>query len=235
MNVVLDTEDDISPEEISAEEKKRVKTIISILENTYPNAKSSLHYKNPYELLVATILSAQSTDVQINKITPELFKKYPGPKELAKADQKELEAAVYSTGFYRNKAKNIKDASQMIVDEFDGKMPDTMDDLIRLPGVARKTANIVLANAFDRVVGIAVDTHVARLAKRLGLTDKEDPNKIEQDLMRKIDKKKWYLVNYTLIDHGRAICTAKNPSCKSCPLKGLCPSASYFLGKEDRK
>jgi len=166
---------------------------------------------------------------------PKLFKKYKTAKDFADADVKELEQLIRSTGFYHNKAKNIMGAAKMIVSDFKGKVPDTMEGLIKLPGVARKTANIVLANAYGKVVGIAVDTHVGRLSQRLGFSKNSDPDKIEQDLLALFPKPKWYEINYLLIDHGRAICNARKPRCGECQVKALCPSAKLFLTKENKK
>ncbi len=204
-------------------EKERIKEILTRLENEYGEARIALNYKDPFQLLVAVILSAQCTDARVNMITPALFERFPGPEDMARADVKEIEELIRSCGFFRNKAKNIKAAAKMIVEQFGGKVPDSMADLLRLPGVARKTANVVLFNAYGIVEGIAVDTHVKRLAKRLGLTKETDPVKIERDLMKKIPKKLWGRITYLLIDHGRKVCKAKNPSCERCILSDLCP------------
>lgn len=198
------------------------KKVISLLSRSYPKAKIALNYSNEFELLVATILSAQSTDKQVNKITPALFSKYKTVKDFANAKLDDLEKMIYSTGFYRNKAKNIKAAAQMILEKFDGKVPDAMDKLITLPGVARKTANIVLYNAFGKNEGIAVDTHVKRLAKRIGLSIYDNPDKIEQDLMNLFPKKMWGKLTYYLIEHGRNVCDAKKPKCEICVIKKYC-------------
>ncbi len=209
-------------------DKVRALKILALLEKEYPDFHIALDFRDPMQLLVATILSAQCTDAQVNKVTPALFRKYKTARDYAKADLKTFEQDIRSTGFYRNKAKNILGAARMIVSDFGGNVPDTMDGLVKLPGVARKTANIVLANAFGKVVGIAVDTHVARLSQRLGLSKNKDPNKIEQDLLVLIPKDKWFEINYLLIDHGRAVCNAKKPLCGQCALKALCPSAKLF-------
>ncbi len=198
------------------------KKIIEILSKSYPNAKIALKYKNEFELLVATILSAQSTDKQVNKITPELFSKYKTIKDFADAKLEELEKLVYSTGFFRNKARNIKASAQKIISDFGGKVPNKMDDLVSLPGVARKTANIILYNAFGKNEGIAVDTHVKRLSSRIGFSQSDDPNKIEQDLMLLFPKEKWGKITYYLIEHGRNICDAKKPKCNECVIKRYC-------------
>ncbi|HEY5540130.1 MAG TPA: endonuclease III, partial [Coriobacteriia bacterium] len=181
-------------------------------------------------LLVAVILSAQTTDVGVNKVTPVLFARFPGPADLAAADVLEVEAIVKPTGFYHNKTKSIMGAARMVMAEFGGRVPDTMEDLMRLPGVARKTANIVISNAFGKVEGIAVDTHVFRLAHRLRLTDESDPDKVERDLTSLLPREDWFHVNYRFIDHGRAVCTAKRPICGACVLSDICPSAFTVAG-----
>jgi len=207
-----------------------IKRIIKILRKTYPKARTTLFFKSPLQILISTILSAQCTDERVNKITPALFKKYPSAACFAKAKQSVLEREIRSTGFYRNKAGNIIAAAKKIVTEFSGKVPDNMSDLVSLSGVARKTANIVLSSAFKKSQGIAVDTHVRRLSQRLGLSDQEDPEKIEQDLMKIVPEKDWLDFNYLFVDHGRAICQARRPMCLKCVMKALCPSAKIFLG-----
>jgi endonuclease-3 len=202
--------------------------ILKKLEEAYPQAHIMLEFGDPLELLVATILSAQSTDAQINKITPALFKKYPNVRAYANAKPKEFEKDIYSSGFYKNKTKNIIAAAKFIQSEFGGKVPSSMENLVKIPGVGRKTANIILANAFGVVVGIAVDTHVGRLSRRLGFSKNEDPDKVELDLMALFPKGEWYKINYLLIDHGRAVCQAKKPQCPGCPVKKLCPSARKY-------
>jgi len=204
--------------------KKRLPEIIRILRKTYPKARIALRHRSAFQLLVSTVLSAQCTDKRINKITPFLFKKYKNVRDFAKAKRVTLEKEIRSTGFYRNKAKNIIAASQRIVKDFKGEVPDTMDELISLSGVARKTANIVLSSAFHKTEGIAVDTHVKRLSGRLGLSKEKDPNKIEKDLMRIVPKKDWLDFNYILVDHGRVVCMARKPLCKECIISHLCPS-----------
>lgn len=211
--------------ETLADKKKRVEKIIELLEKEYPDAKTALHYSNPLEILVATILSAQATDKQVNVVTKSLFKKYKTAKDYANADLSELEQDIRSTGFYRNKAKHLKNAAKLLVEKYDGKVPRNMDELVELQGVARKTANIVLSNAYGIVVGVAVDTHVKRLSQRLGLTDNTNPDKIEKDLMDIVPKKQWARVTNLLIFHGRNVCTARKPNCKECTLNKLCPSA----------
>ena len=210
------------------EPKQRILRIIEHLEKLYPNAKTALNWTNPLELLVATILSAQTTDVQINIVTKMLFKKYKTAEDYANADIKELEQDIHSTGFYHNKARNLKGCCQLIVNKFNGQVPRTMDELLELPGVARKTANIVLYNAYGVTAGIAVDTHVNRLSQRLGLTQQKDQNKIEKDLMDITPKEKWMPLTDLLIFHGRQVCMAKKPKCDICVLNKICPSAFTF-------
>lgn len=210
-------------------ERERALEIIRRLKKLYPNAKIALNFNNAFELLIATILSAQATDKKVNEITPMLFKRFPDAKSLASASKEEVEEIIKPLGFYRQKADYIINASKIIVEKFRGQVPDTMEELITLPGVARKTANIVLGNAFGKVVGIAVDTHVKRLSNRLGFSEKNDPDKIEKDLMDLVPKEHWFDLNYLLIEHGRNICTAKNPKCFKCDLKELCPSSQIFL------
>jgi len=209
--------------------KTRVLKILELLEKEHPDAKIALKHTNPLELLVATILSAQCTDERVNMVTKMLFRKYRKAEDYAKANLKELEQDIKSTGFYRNKARNIKKCCQILVEKYNSQVPKTMEEMLELPGVARKTGNIVLANAYGVVEGIAVDTHVRRLAKRLGLTDNEDPNKIEDDLMKIVPRDKWMGFTDLLIFHGRRVCAAKKPQCKICVLNKLCPSA-FTLG-----
>lgn len=206
----------------------KINTITSLLKKNYPKAKIVLNYSNNWELLVAVMLSAQCTDKMVNKVTSKLFKKYKSIKEYARADIKELEQDIKSTGFYRNKAKNVKATAKIILEKFDGKIPKTMSELITLHGIARKSANVVLGNAYGVVEGIAVDTHVKRLSYRLGLTKNTNPDKIEKDLMRIVPKKDWFKLTYLLIEHGRAICKAGRPLCDQCFLNKICPSAFNF-------
>lgn len=210
--------------------KDYISNLLKLLEKHYPNAQIVLKYSNNFELLVSVILSAQCTDVMVNKVTADLFKKYKSVSEYAHADQAVFEQDIRSTGFYRNKAKNIIETAKIILNRFNGQLPKTMDQLLILPGVARKTANIVLGNANGIVEGIAVDTHVRRLSQRLGLTENDDPEKIEQDLMELFPKDIWFKLTYLLIDHGRAICNAKKPKCNECFLNKICPSAFKFSG-----
>ena len=197
--------------------------IIRLLKKEYPDPRTALRYETPHQMLVATILSAQCTDVRVNMVTEELFRKYKGTKDFAEADLLELEQDIRSTGFYRQKAKNIKNSSIAILENFSGKVPNTMEELITLPGVARKTANVVLSSAYGITKGIAVDTHVKRLSFRLGLTRHTDPNKIEQDLMKLAPKEEWSDLSYRLILHGRAVCSARKPGHDVCMLQHLCP------------
>jgi len=206
--------------------KERVIEIIKILRKSYPRLRTALYYKTPFQIMIATILSAQCTDERVNKITPGLFEKYKTVNDFAKAKQSVLEKEIHSAGFYRNKAKNIIAASKKIIKEFKGKVPDNMEGLISLAGVARKTANIVLSSGFKKAEGIAVDTHVKRLSGRLALSNERDPNKIEQDLLKIVPKKDWLDLNYMLVDHGRAICNARKPLCGECVVSKLCPSAN---------
>ena len=210
---------------------QRLKVCLAILKKMYPDAKPSLNYRNPLELLIATILSAQSTDVQINRVTEKLFKKYSTAKDYANADLMELENDIYSTGFYKNKAKNIKSAAELIVEHYKGKVPETMEELVTLPGVGRKTANIVLARAFGVIEGIAVDTHVKRVSRRLNFTKNSDPEKIEADLISIAPKEELDSISMILIYHGRKICQARKPKCEICILENLCPSSMIFMGK----
>jgi endonuclease-3 len=208
-----------------AAKKQRALEILILLKRLYPDATCSLSYRTPVQLLVATILSAQCTDDRVNQVTPALFSRFPDAFSLASADLEELENLVRSTGFYRNKAKNIKAACQTIVEEFGGEVPKQMEKLVSLPGVARKTANVVLAHAYGIIQGVTVDTHVKRLSKRLGLTEQTDPVKIERDLMKLLPQPEWENWSIRLIYHGRAVCQARKPRCRECLLARLCPSA----------
>jgi endonuclease-3 len=205
--------------------EERAPEIIRRLEAAYPDAKVALNFSNPLECLVATILSAQSTDEKINEVTATLFKKYRRAEDYLAVPEDELKADIKPTGFFNQKATSIRAACQRIVEVYGGEVPGTMEDLLTLRGVARKTANIVLGNSFGIVEGIAVDTHVKRLANRIGFSNESDPEKIEQDLMRLIPREKWFSFTYVLIDHGRAICHAKKPRCTECPIEPLCPSS----------
>lgn len=204
---------------------ERAAKILSVLRSMYPNARCGLDFETPFQLLVATVLSAQCTDVRVNMVTPELFRKWPEPGDMALADIAELEAVVRSTGFFRAKAANLKALSGVIAGQWGGKVPGGMNDLIALPGVGRKTAN-VLKNEFFHFEGIAVDTHVARLSERLGLSAQKNPSAIERDLIALFPREDWRDVSHLLITHGRRVCTARKPDCGSCGIAGLCPSAA---------
>ena len=199
--------------------------MIRLLLEAYPDAKVALRFTNPLECLVATILSAQCTDEKVNEVTAVLFQKYRTAEDYLKVPEDELREDVRPTGFFNQKAASIRAACQRIVEVYGGEVPGTMDELLTLRGVARKTANIVLGNSFGVVEGIAVDTHVKRLANRIGFSSESDPNKIEQDLMRLVPREEWFSFTYVLIDHGRAICTAKKPRCAECPIEPLCPAS----------
>ena len=211
------------------EQAGRVAQILHGLDKDYPDAQCALRHSNPLELLVATILSAQCTDERVNIVTRDLFRKYRSPEDYATVVRDELERDVRSTGFFRNKAKSIQAACRLIVDKFGGKVPDTMEELLELPGVARKTANVVLGVAFGKAEGIVVDTHVQRLARRLDLTREEEPEKIERDLMKLIPRDRWILFSHQLIHHGRRICKARKPLCPMCSLERVCESKDKAL------
>lgn len=220
-----------STPKLLAAEKSRTQTpehaakIAALLAESWPDAHVELDHRNAYELLVATILSAQSTDKMINTLTPALFAKYPDAKALARAEPTELEPMIYKSGFFRAKAKNLIGMARAVVERHGGKIPETMEELVALPGVARKTANVVLGSALGKNVGVVVDTHVARVAARLGLTTESDPVKIEQDLMRLVPQEQWTIFAHRLIWHGRRVCHAKRPDCEHCHLAPVCPSA----------
>ncbi|MDW7727129.1 MAG: endonuclease III [Candidatus Methanoperedens sp.] len=205
-----------------------VNEIIWLLKKEYPGVRIALHHSNPLELLVSTILSARCTDKRVNEVTEKLFKKYRTAQDYVNVSREELEKDIYSTGFYKNKAKNIKKLSAILIENFNSQVPDNMHDLTALPGVARKTANIVLSNAFGKVEGIAVDTHVKRLSLRLGLTVNNNPGKIETDLMALVPKSDWGIFTLLLIHHGRRVCKSRKPMCGECVLNSLCPSAFSF-------
>ncbi len=198
------------------------KRVNKFLKKEYPNVECSLNFSNPLELLVATILSAQCTDERINKVTPLLFKKYKTAKDYAKANPEKFMEEIHSTGFYKNKAKNIVGAAKIIVENFDGKVPESMEKIITLPGVARKTGNVVLGNAFGIASGIVVDTHIKRLSYRIGLTENTNPEKVEKDLIELIPKKDWIDFAHRLVKHGRQVCTARKPDCDNCGMKSFC-------------
>lgn len=209
--------------------RKNIKIILDILEETYPNAKCELNYTTPFELLIATILSAQCTDVRVNKVTEELFKKYNKPEDFAKLSTAEISEEIKSCGLFKSKAQKIKETSVLICSNYGGEVPDNMEELIKLPGVGRKTANVVLSNAFG-VDAIAVDTHVFRVANRIGLVKTDTPEKTEFELMRVLPKKRWSLAHHLIIFHGRRMCKARKPECGICPLTAFCDY--YQEGKE---
>lgn len=213
-------------------QKRRARRIITALRKLYPEADCALHRRNPLQLLIATILSAQSTDETVNKVTPVLFRKYKTAKSLAAAPPERIEETIHATGFFRQKTKSIQGACRMITEQYDDRVPDTMDDLLRLPGVARKTANVVLGTAFGKNEGIVVDTHIGRLATRLQLTwsskNSKDAVKIERDLMEIIPRDEWTWMGHALVQHGRTVCSARKPNCAACTLAKNCPSADSF-------
>jgi endonuclease-3 len=207
----------------AAEKKAQAARVVKRLKADYPAATCALENETPFELLVATILSAQCTDERVNMVTPKLFRRWPTAAEMARAPTKQLETVIQSTGFFRNKAKNIKAASLAIVDQHDGEVPRDMDQLVALPGVGRKTANVVLGTAFGLATGVVVDTHVTRVSRRLGLTEHTDPVKIEQDLMQVVPKSEWVDFAHRMIHHGRQICAARKPKCPECSMNKFCP------------
>ncbi len=219
-----------SANESSDDKKKRTRDIIRRLKRAYPDAKCSLNHANAFELLIATILSAQCTDERVNIVTSDLFRKYRGPQDYLSVAPRELEKDIQSTGFFRNKTKSIQGTSKMLLDEYNGRVPQTMDELLELPGVARKTANVVLGNAFDIKAGVVVDTHVTRLSHRLDLSQEKDPTKIERDLIELVPRKDWVIFPHLFIAHGRKICRARNPLCDQCPVEKLCPSSFLETG-----
>lgn len=208
--------------------KKRAAEIIKRLRKAYPDAHCALNHSSPFELLIATILSAQCTDERVNIVTENLFRKYRSPEDFVNVSQAELEKDIHSTGFFRNKAKNIKAASQRIIEVYHGKIPQTMDEILTLGGVARKTANVVLGNAFGIASGVVVDTHVSRLSQRLGLTEQTTPEKIERDLEQLVPKRNWIMFPHWMIFHGRRVCNARKPKCTECVLANICPSYPIF-------
>ena len=214
-----------------AKKKERAQAIYRILTKRYPNVRCELDFKNPLQLLIATVLSAQCTDKRVNAVTPALFKRYKKVGDFASADLRELQGIIKSTGFYRAKAKNIKGLATKIVTEYNGKVPDKLEELIKLPGVGRKTANVVLGHAFD-TPGITVDTHFGRLSRRFGWTKETDPVKVEFEVMELIPRKEWTNLSQRMIWHGRRICHARKPACGACPLAELCPS--FGIGESDK-
>jgi len=207
----------------------RLSAILHALDDAYPNAHCALTHRSPWELLVATILSAQCTDVRVNMVTPELFRRFPTPAAMAKATLPQLESLIRTTGFYHNKAKSIQGVARKLVSDFNGQVPQTLAELVTLPGVARKTANVVLGVCFGKAEGIVVDTHVFRIARRLGLAKAETPEKVEQELMRILPQSRWIGFSHQLIHHGRAVCVARKPKCSQCNLEALCRSKDKTL------
>lgn len=216
-------------------DKKKDQTVLRELKRLYPNPHHYLNFENPFQLLVATILSAQCTDEKVNSVTPDLFRRYPRPEDFASEDLEKIEEAVRPTGFFRNKAKAIKAASTAIVERYGGEVPGTMEDLVSLPGIARKSANAILQHGFSRVEGIVVDTHVIRVSQRLGWTKNKDPLKIERDLRGLFDQSEWKWIPFYLKNHGRAVCKAPTPKCGECNINVLCPSALPEPSKGKKK
>jgi endonuclease-3 len=217
-----------SPEDQS----NRISGILSGLDRAYPNAECALKHSNPLELLIATILSAQCTDERVNLVTRDLFRKYRTPKDYSEAPREELESDIRSTGFYHNKTKSIQGACRMLIEKFGGSVPDNMEELLQLPGVARKTANVVLGVAFGKAEGIVVDTHVFRVSRRLELTESETPEQIERDLMQSIPRSRWISFSHQMILHGRRTCKARNPLCPACPVEKICDSTDKTIGEK---
>jgi len=215
------------------EKKGRAEAIVERLTQVFPEVRVPLHHRNPFELLVATILSAQSTDEQVNKITPKFFDRYPNPERLAPAPLHEIEKLIHSLGLFRNKARSLKKCAQQLVKDYRGKVPSTMEELTHLAGVGRKTANVILGYAFG-IPGIVVDTHCSRVSRRLGLTKNKEPNKIEKDLMALLPKEEWTPFSHRLIVHGRRVCHARKPNCQACFLSDLCPSAEIQPSRQRR-
>jgi endonuclease-3 len=218
-----------------AKSKQKAAQQLKELKKLYPSPHHYLHFENPFQLLVATILSAQCTDEKVNAVTRGLFERYPGPRDFAEEKIERIEEAVRPTGFYRNKAKAIKGASEMIVKEYRGEVPDTMEELVKLQGIARKSANAILQHGFDSVVGIVVDTHVARVSERLGWTRKKDPVKIERDLMALFAESEWKWIPFYLKNHGRTVCRAPTPTCSECKIAAICPSAAIGSPKTGKR
>jgi len=219
-----------APKETTEELKKRTREIIRKLKRAYPGAKCSLNHSNAFELLIATILSAQCTDDRVNIVTADLFRKYRKPEDYLNVSPRELEKDIQSTGFFRNKTKSIQGTAKMLTETYGGEVPKTMDELLELPGVARKTANVVLGNAFDIKAGVVVDTHVTRLSHRLNLTQEKTAEKIEQDLIPIVPKKDWVIFPHLIIYHGRKTCKARNPQCAECVVEKTCPSSFLKTG-----
>lgn len=214
---------DFPSRESQADTRERAGRVMAELRRLYPDSRTALDWVEPFQLLVATILSAQCTDARVNQVTPALFRRFPDPEAMAAASQEDVEELIRSTGFFRNKAKSIRGAARAIVDEHDGRVPETMEELLKLPGVARKTANCVLGTAFRNPVGVVVDTHVGRIARRMGFTREQDPVKVERDLMRLFRRGDWVFLSHAWIDHGRAVCTARKAWCSRCSFAPDCP------------
>lgn len=210
--------------------EKEAIEIIKKLKKMYPDAKCSLDFETPFQMLFAVVLSAQCTDERVNKVTPEIFKKYPEAKDIANIELIELEELIHSCGFYKTKAKNLKKTSEILINKYGGRVPETMEELIKLPGVGRKCANVIMLEAFNQPQGIAVDTHCKRIANRIGFSDKKEPEKIEQDLLKIIPKEYYKDVNHLFIWHGRNICTSQNPKCEECKLREYCKYANKNIG-----
>ena len=208
---------------VTAQAKRHVRKLLGALEHAYPEAECSLDFHNPLELLVATVLSAQCTDERVNLVTKKLFRRYRSAADYAQARQRELERDIQSTGFFRNKAKNLRACCRELVDRFDGRVPQEMDSLVALPGIGRKTANVILGTAFAKASGVVVDTHVGRISRRLGLSQHKEPVKVEQDLIGQLPEEEWIGFSHRIIQHGRRVCTARRPKCDDCPLADLCP------------
>ncbi len=217
--------------ETKSQKTERTEKIIKLLKRAHPDAKCALNHSNAFELLIATILSAQCTDERVNIVTADLFRKYRRPEDYLKVRDTELQQDIRTTGFFRNKTKSIQGACKVLVEEFGGEVPKTMEELLRLPGVARKTGNVVLGVAYEIAAGIVVDTHVTRLSNRLGLTKQKDAVKIEQDLLKLVPKKDWIIFSHLLIFHGRRVCKARRPLCEECVVEKLCPSSMLKSGK----
>ncbi|MDQ1728543.1 MAG: endonuclease [Pyrinomonadaceae bacterium] len=215
---------------MTIELKQRARKIITLLKRAYPDARCSLNHANAFELLIATILSAQCTDARVNIVTQDLFRKYRRPEDYLRVPARELERDIRTTGFFRNKTKSIQGTAKLLTEEFDGRVPETIEELLELPGVARKTANVVLGNAFGNPAGVVVDTHVTRLSHRLGLSTQKTAEKIELDLVEIVPQKEWVMFPHLMIAHGRAICKARNPLCAECPIEKLCPSSFLKTG-----
>jgi len=224
----------VSPKNYNPTSPERISEILKRLDQLYPDVTCALTHKDPWELLVATILSAQSTDVRVNMVTPEIFRKYPTVQDFAKLEPQQLEPDIRSTGFFRNKSKSVVGAARKIVNEFGGKVPENMNDLLTLPGVARKTANVVLGTWFKKAEGVVVDTHVHRISRRLELTKNDDPKKIEEDLMRVIPRERWILFSHQVIWHGRKLCFARSPKCADCLLENICHAEDKTWSTVDR-